>query len=151
LRGILEDEYMDLTGETLGQNQSAMICNVNKFTDGSPLYNKQFIIVRDGYIFSRKTLTAQKAKEAETALTDIERVFAFIKQERSKNKYPIKPVITGFFMAHANAMSEARSKRALDILQYSGHLGEHCKQIENPDQTIKDKAYVIVDDQGREV
>lgn len=151
LRSILDDEYLELTGETLGEKQSAMVCNVNKFTDGSPLYNKQFIILRDGYLFTRKTLTPQKAKEAEDALSDIERVFKFIKEERSKGKYPTKAVITGYFMLSGDPMSEARSKRALDQLQYAGLMDEYIKQIPNPDLTVKDKAFVLADNQGREV
>ncbi len=150
LRSIQEDEYLDLTGESLGEKQSAMVCNVNKFTDGSPLYNKQFIILRDGYLFSRKTLTPQKAKEAETALTDIERIFTFIKQERAKNKYPTRPVLTGYFMSNSDHISEARTKRALDQLQYHGYLGEYVKAIENPDLTVRDKAYVIMNSEGKE-
>jgi RecA-family ATPase len=150
LRSVFEEEYMDLTGETLTEKQSAMMCMVNKFSDGSPLYNKPFLILRDGFLFTRKNLLAIKQKEAEEQLTDIERVFTFVKDARSSDRYPTLAVIIGHFMACGNPMSEAKVKRAVTMLQYSGHMGELLKPIENPDQSMKDKAFVITDMEGRE-
>lgn len=150
LRPVFEDEYMELTGESLGEKESAMMCNVNKFTDGSPLYNKPFVILRNGYLFSKKTLTPQKAKDAEKAFSDIERVFSYIKTERNKNRYPTTQVVVGNFMLGADPLSEARTKRALIQLQYTGHMGEKIKIIENPDLSIKDKAFVIINEDGLE-
>lgn len=151
LRSLLDDEYLELTGENLEDNQSAMLCNVNKFSDGSPLYNKPFIILREGFLFSRKQLTPIKAKEAEKAMSDNERVFGFIKEQRRNDKYPTKNVVIGYFRTCGDPLSEARIKRALDMLQYSGHMGEKIKQVENPDLTIKDKVFVITDMEDREV
>ena len=151
LRPLFEDEYTELTGDTLTDKQSAMLCNVNKFSDGSPLYNKPFVVLRDGYLFTRKTLTETKARDAEKELSDIERVFSFIKQERLNDKYPTKPVVFGHFMLCGNPLSEARVKRALDLLQYTGHMNEKLKAIENPDMSQKDKVFVITDIDGQEV
>jgi len=151
LRVILEDEFKEMTGEDLGEHQRAMLCNVNKFTDGSPLFNKPFLVLREGYLFTRKTLTASKARDVEKALADPERVFTFLKDERRKNKYPTKQVIVGHFMIATEPLSEARTKRALDQLQYHGHMGEKVRSIDHPDVSIKEKAYSIFTEEGREV
>lgn len=151
LRTLFDDEYTELTGENLEEGQSAMLCNVNKFSDGSPLYNKPFIILRDGFLFSRKNLTPTKAKEAEKELSDVERVFSFVKEQRGNDRYPTRNVIIGHFRTCAEPLSEARIKRAVDMLQYSGHLGEKIRQVENPDLTQKEKVFVITDMNDQEV
>lgn len=150
LRTVFDEEYQDLTGETLTDKQSAMLCNVNKFTDGSPLYNKPFIIVRDGYLFSRKTLTDAKIKEAERTLSDNERVFAFVKECRLDNKFPTKKVVFAHFMTNGDPLPKARVERSLELLEFRGHMGEKVKPVENPDQTVKDKVLVITDMEGKE-
>lgn len=150
-RTVFEDEFQELTGEELGDKQSAILCNVNKFTDGSPLYNKPFLIVRDGYLFTRKPLTKAKAQEAERSLSDIERVFSFIKESRSNDRYPTKNVIVGHFAISGDPLSEAKVKRALDLLQFQGHMGEMIRQVENPDLTIRDKVFVVTDMEGKEI
>lgn len=150
LRSVFEDEYLELTGENLSEKQSAMMCNVNKFSDGSPLYNKPFLILRDGFLFSRKNLSDVKAREAEKQLSDMERVFAFIKEARNLNKYPSEKVTIAHFMNCGNPISEAKVKRALNLLVYQGHMGEMLKIIENPDQTQKERVYVITDSNGQE-
>ncbi len=150
LRPVFEDEYFELTGEYLVEKQSAMLCNVNKFTDGSPLYNKPFLILRDGYLFSRKILTPAKAKQAEESLSDLERVFTFVKEERLKGKYPSKAIILGNFLMAGDPISKARTETAIKQLIYGGHMGEKLKEISNPDLTVRDKALVIVDAEGNE-
>lgn len=151
LRPIFEEEYMELTGEQMTEKQSAMMCVVNKFTDGSPLYNKPFLILRDGYIFSRKNLTADKAKEQEKSLSDIERVFAFVKDARSHDRFPSELVIVAHFMTCGNPISEARTKRAIKMISYAGHMGEMFKFVDNPDLTSKEKVIVITDMDGKEL
>jgi RecA-family ATPase len=150
LRPVFEDEYTDLTGETLKEDQSAMMCNVNKFSDGSPLYNKPFLIVRDGYLFNRKVLSPQKAKEAEKNFSDVERVFGFIQEARRSDKYPTREIAVAHFMSNGDPISGERVKRALNLLQFNGHMGQKIRMTEHPDATIREKAYVITDMEGKE-
>ncbi len=150
LRPILEEEFTELTGQTLLEKQSAMMCVVNKFTDGSPLYNKQFLILRDGYLFSRITLSESKQREAEKNLSDVEKIFSFIKDVRSRDKYPSPGVVTAHFAQCGDPISKERTKNALNLLQFQGHMGERLKLIENPDVTVKDRVYVICDMDDKE-
>lgn len=150
LRTVFPDEYLEMTGESLGDKQSAMACMVNKFTDGSPLYNKQFLILRDGYLFSRKQLTDAKAKEVENSLSDIERIFQFVKECRQADKFPTVKALSAHFINCGNPIKKASIDRALATLAFTGHMGELVKTVENPDQTSKDKVYVITDTDGKE-
>ena len=77
-------------------------------------------------------------------------MFAYIKEQRQAKRYPTRPVITAQFMTCGDTISEARVKRALDMLEFMGHMGEKIKKTPNPDETIKDQAYVITDLEGRE-
>lgn len=151
LRSLDAEEYTDLTGESLDEDKYALLCNVNKFSDGSPLYNKPFVIMRDGYLFTRKVLSPQKAREAEQKMTDIERIFTFIKETRNSGKYPTLPVLIAYFMNVSEPISEARVKRAVQMLGFNGHMGEKIKAIDNPDASIRDRAFVITDLEGKEV
>ena len=150
LRPIFEEEFAELTGMELG-DRGAIICNVNKFSDGSPLYNKPFIIVREGYLFSRITLVEQKVKDIQEKMTDTERIFTFICDERRQGKYPSKGVLESHFSSTNDKISKDRMKRALDTLGYSGHMGEKLRLIDNPDIDAGGRVYIITDPQGREV
>lgn len=150
LRSLTPEEYTDMTGQELSGDQTSMLCNINKFSDGSSLFNKPFIIIRDGYLFSRQTLSITKTMEIEKEMSDKERVFSFVKTERNKNNYPTRQVIEAHFATSGDPISAARIKRAIDMLVYDGHMGEKFKQIDNPDLTVKHKALIIVDNEGRE-
>jgi len=150
LRPIDDDEYMELTGLSLAENQTCMMCNVNKFSDGSPLYNKPFLILRDGYLFQRKNLTDIKIRDEQKRMSDVERVFMYIKEERECDRYPTRNVVTAAFACASEPMSAAKAKYALDLLQFKGHLGEKIKEINNPDVEVRDKALIITDKEGRE-
>lgn len=150
MRAVEAPEYQELVNEELPEGESAILVNVNKFTDGSPLYNKPFIVVRKGYLFYRKTLIPTKERELDKQLSDIERVFSFVKKARESGKYPTRSIVVSHFMTCGDTLSEARTKRALDMLQYSGHMNEKLTVIDNPDQTIKDKALIVTDMEGKE-
>lgn len=150
LRPVYDEEFSELTGMELGE-KSAILCNVNKFSDGSPLYNKPFLIVREGFLFSRITLVEQKVKEQQAKQGDEERIFTYIVEERAQKRYPTKSVIQAHFMHQSDKIPKDRVARALDFLQYMGHMGEKLKPIENPDIEAGGKAFIIVDAEGREV
>jgi RecA-family ATPase len=48
-----EKEYKEETGLELKQGQTAILCNIGKFSDGSPYLDKAFVILRTGYLFER--------------------------------------------------------------------------------------------------
>ena len=150
LRSISDQEYSELSGETLTEKQSAMLCNVNKFSDGSPLYNKPFLILRDGFLFTRKHMTDAKAREAQEKLTDIERVFQFVQEVRETNRFPSRAAIVAHFKTCGDPLSKTRTEDALHLIELQGHLGEKVKLIENPDQMAGGKVYTITDAEGRE-
>ena len=152
LRGLSPEEVMDFTGKELIGEQSAMLCNVNKFSDGSPLWNKPFVIVREGYLFRRESVTLIKAKELESEQNDKDRVWSFIKECRTANKYPTRSVVEASFMGlPTDPISKARIKRAIDGLVFSGVGAEKLTEIENPVLTVRERALIITDMEGREI
>ena len=48
-----EQEYKDETGFDLNEGETPMLCNVSKFSDGSPILDKPFVILRTGYTFEQ--------------------------------------------------------------------------------------------------
>ena len=149
---VFDEEFEKLTGEPLADKQSAMMCVVNKFSDGSPLYNKPFLIVREGHLFSKRTMSDQKAREAQEKLTDVERVFQYVKEQREQNRYPSKKVIVAVHKTCGNPIPKTRTEEAISVLTYQGHMGDKLKVIQNPDETSEDKqVFIIVDEQGKEI
>jgi RecA-family ATPase len=151
LRPVFADEFMEMCGMELGE-RSAILCNVNKFSDGSPLYNKPFLIVRDGYLFSRITLVEHKIKEQQDKMDDSERIFTYICEERGQKRYPSKMMIAAHFSMNGSKLSHDKVNKALVYLQYMGHMGEKIKAIDNPDVDASEKkVFIVVDDQGKEI
>lgn len=151
LRPIFDEEFEELTGMVLTDDQSAMICNINKFSDGSPLYNVPFIIIREGYLFSRVTLVEQKVKEERNKMSDNERIFTFIKTERTAKRYPTKDLIIAKFMTDTDKISKDRINRAITVLGYSGHMGEKIKLVQDADVDSEEKVYIITNVEGKEL
>jgi RecA-family ATPase len=151
LRSIDDVEFLDLTGQPLENGKSAILCNVNKFSDGSPLLNKAFVIVRDGYLFNRRTLAPAKEKELEKAASDIERVMSFVKEERKAGRYPSLNVVVAHFMGAADKISGEGVKRALTSIQYAGHQGEKLRLVQSPDALQTEKVFVLTDYNGQEI
>lgn len=151
LRSIDGEEYLDLTGQVLDEEKQAMVCNVSKFSDGSPLYNKQFLIVRDGYLFSRIAIEGQKQRELDKQSSDCERIFKFIKEARKNNKTITRSTVISVFMSAGDPISEARVKRAVELIQFQGYEGEFIKYAQHPDITKKEQMIVLCDDQEKEI
>ena len=72
------------------------------------------MILREGYLFTRKILTNAKAKEIENTFDDTERVFTFVKEARDSDRYPTLQVVIGNFAYCNNPISEAKVKRAVN-------------------------------------
>lgn len=150
-RPLGDEEYTEFSGVPLGDKESAMLCNVNKFTDGSPLLNTPFLIVRQGYLFRRIDIEPSRIREDAVKISDIERVFRFLSEARKSGKYPTKSVVIGHFMNTTSKLSQARSKSALDTLVFTGFEGVLVKAIENPDATNREVAFIITDVDGVEL
>lgn len=151
LRPVFDEEYFDLTGMELMDGESAMMCNVNKFSDGSPLYNKPFLIKRNGYLFSRVVLTERKVQEEQNKMSDSEKVFTYVKNERAADRYPSKQVIIGHFGNSSDKLSRERVNAAMHLLMYEGHMGEKLKMIDNPDIESNVKVFIVTDMDGKEI
>lgn len=151
LRPVFDEEYEELCGMTIAEGQTSMLCNVNKFSDGSPLYNKPFLILREGFLFSRQVLVERKLREAQDKMTDGERLFTYIRDERNEKRYPTKKVISAHFRDSSDKIGRDRINSGLGVLEYTGHMGEKIKLIENPDPDVRERVFIITDMDGKEL
>ena len=138
LAPLNEEDFLNETGGELEDNQSAMICNVNKFSDGSPLLNKPFAIVRQGFLFNKVGIIEQ-VDRPDNKLDLVPLIFKFIKDERSKDKYPVVSIVQSRFKKLGAKVTDI--KEAIEDLGYEGFQGETVQIVEDPN-TGK-KAYAI--------
>jgi len=151
LRPVDDVEYKELTGEDLPEKHSAMMCNVSKFSDGSPLYNKPFLIIRNGFLFERKDVEGKTIRDTKNEKADTSRVFEYIEEQRNNGKLPTKNVIIGHFMSQSDKLSKARTVRAIDMLQFVGHGVKSVRMIQDPDPSRSEKVFIITDHDGKEL
>jgi hypothetical protein len=152
LRYVNEEELSELTSVPLEEGESAILCNVNKFSDGSPLLNKPFLIIRKGFLFRRVELSGKVERQAEILQTDAQRVLNYVRELRTNGAWPTKNIIISHFMNTPDKLSKDRTSRALDVLQYLGEDGYKLQAVPNPlDGASKDKVFTIMDPSGNEL
>jgi len=116
-----ESEYYDLTGEDLG-DKTAIYCYVSKFSDGSPLLDKPFIILRDGYVFERKEIVKVKSEDGVVNMTQTKQeVYQYIKKQ---NKPVSEKQITSEFYLREPRINKTEAKSIVTVLQLEGLIVE---------------------------
>lgn len=143
LQAMNAEEYRDKTGLELEEGESAMLCNVGKFTDGSPLYAKPFVIVRDGYLFKRQNVLAEKEKESQEFNSDVERVLMTVKNTIRSGKYATPSGIVATLRSSHDSLSATRVRDALELLKMNGLYGEIVKDLDHPDASVGGKILVV--------
>ncbi len=147
MRRLGDEELKDYLDFDLEPEQTAVLVMVNKFTDGSPLYMKPFVMIREGYMFSRYEIN----KAADVATVDhITEVFNWVKKMRADKKYPSKPVIYSQFMGKAG-FSKQKITDTINHLQFFGHEGVRFCIQDHPNATDKTKVIVLINEDGVEV
>lgn len=144
LQAMNAEEYRDKTGLELEEGKSAMVCNVGKFTDGSPLYMKPFIIVRDGFLFSKQAVLASKEREAQDFNSDAERVLITIKNTIRSGRHATQSGIVAALRSSEDSMSSTRVRDGIELLKMSGLYGEMVREIEHPDASVGGKILTVV-------
>ena len=124
-------EYLEETGEELADGVTAIKVFVSKFSDGSPLLDNPFIILRKGYLFSRKDLPKGNGSN-HTA--DKTRIFNFIR-DKSTDRSPMnEQAIIDHFFIDDNKISKSKTKAILSVLQTESAI----EIVEHPDVTLGD-------------
>jgi len=151
LRSIDSEEYEELMGKELEDKHTAMLCNVAKFTDGSPLFNKPFLIERIGYLFERHDVKSKKTRTDENKMADSFRIFEYVKDCRSKGKYPNKTLISAFFQQTSEKIPQGRVKGGLEMLTFTG-LGDRKLTATKPiNPTETENVFIVTDHEGKEM
>jgi len=144
LQSMNAEEYRDKTGLELEEGKSAMLCNIGKFTDGSPLYNKPFIIVRDGFLFARQAVLAEKEREAQDFNSDAERALIMIKNTIRTGRYATQSGIVAALRSSDDSMSSTRARDAIELLRMNGLYGEMVRDVDHPDASVGGKILTVV-------
>jgi len=146
----MDDEDVESLGLKLNDDESGILCNVGKFSDGSKLLNKPFVIVRKGYLFRRedvKVVQSAKGKKSAGELPE-ERIITWIKAERDAKRYPTRAVIEAHF---GETIGKANAKQGLKNLEYLGFHELRIKKIDNPNGESREQVYVVIDKEGNEI
>lgn len=150
-RRIDEAEYREYTGEDQEPGTDAILIQVNKFSDGSKLYNKPFVVLRDEYTFTRIPMSKSGKEAVQQSMPDAERVFIYAKEQIGRGKLVTRNVCIAHFGFVKEPMSRDRVARALTTLGFDGHLGEFLKPVQGPDSTSREKIYALFDAEDHEI
>jgi RecA-family ATPase len=145
----MDDEDILTMGVKLAADETGILCNVGKFSDGSKLLNKPFVIVRKGYLFRREDVKiVQQVKGKKQDGLPEELIINWIKSERDAKRYPTKSVIEAQF---GGSMGKAAAKQGLKNLEYLGFNELRIKKIDNPNGESREQVYVVIDKEGNEI
>ena len=113
-----EDEYREITGEELEEEVTAIQCFVSKFSDGSPILDKPFIILRKGFLFTRKDIPARMQGISGDNSKDKMRVLEFVRKHSTEQR-PLTPqIIADHFYLETPRINKAMTKTFLNMLQF---------------------------------
>ena len=119
------EEFKQITGEDLNEEQTAIQCFVSKFSDGSPVLDKPFIIMRDGYLFSRKEIPKHLAMSNNPQ--DKQRILEFIRKHSTYDKPMSSSIIADHLYMETPRISKTTTKTLISVLHHEGllEIGEH--------------------------
>lgn len=112
------NEYREIMGEELGEEQTAIQCFVSKFSDGSPLLDKPFMIIRDGYLFSRRDIPVNIPGHAVNMSNDKQRVWEFIRANQRDDRPLTEKVIADHFYLESPRILKAQTKAVISMLVF---------------------------------
>ena len=122
LLSLNENEYRDHTGEELPEGKTAIYCYVSKFSDGSPLLNKPFIILRDGYLFERKEIKEQSGMSMNDDRK--QRVYDFIKLHSTEKRQLNVDHVASYFNTQVPKIPKSTVRSFVEVLKIEGMLEE---------------------------
>lgn len=127
-------EYQEETGEILDENVTAIKCFVSKFSDGSPVLDKPFIIVREGHLFSRKEInhTQNTSDDYDDVSADKQRILEYIKNNSSEDKPLTITNVTDHFYLQKPRITKGRTKAIVGSLK----MDKLIEEIPHIDQTV---------------
>ena len=82
-----ETEYKEETGLDLKEGETAILCNVSKFSDGSPILDKPFVILRTGYLFERiECIEKGDAEKSNDVTREKDLIYQWLKANSTDNR-----------------------------------------------------------------
>lgn len=115
------EEYREIMHEDIPEGQTAIQCVVSKFSDGSPILDKPFVIIRDGFLFSRRDIPAAMMKDInENTSRDKQRIYEYIKMNSREDRPITEEVVVSHFYSQSPRITKAMTKSAITVLTFEG-------------------------------
>lgn len=124
-----ENEYSEYTGEPLEEGMTAILVYVSKFSDGSPLLGKEFILLRNKYVFERKEIN--RTVERDETSSDKQRIYNTIKQSTEAKPMTLK-YLSDYFYLQNPKINKASTRAIVTVLINEGLVIE----ADHRDETI---------------
>lgn len=125
------DEYREVMGEVLDEGKTAIQCFISKFSDGSPWLDRPFMIVRDGYLFSRKDIPQMQGGQGAGDQSK-QQVYEFIKFNSSETKPMSEEVIANYLSVAKPKVPKSTTKAHITSLEFEGLV----ERVESQDVTV---------------
>ena len=84
IRTLDKEEYSNLTLDELDDGETAISCILNKFSDGSPHFMEPILLIRKGFLFSRREL--KKLNPNEVTKRNSQKIFDILMSHGACNK-----------------------------------------------------------------
>lgn len=138
MRRIDANEYTELTGKTLSDNEQAVLLVCTKYTDFSPILDKTLLFIRRGFTFEKVDITKSISESKVDNRSDDEILYEFILHNETSGIYCTKKYIDSMM---SGKISRTRIAEALTRLTMIGLNGKRIYLVESDDLTMTDKVY----------
>lgn len=140
MRRLSNNEYTELTGNSLGENEQAILEVCTKFTDYSPILDQTLLFLRKGFTFQRVEIKKQNLETKVDSRSDDEIVYDFILEHQTNGiectKKFIESMLTG-------QISRAKIGDTLTRLTMVGLNGKKVFLVDSTDLTLTDKVFKL--------
>jgi len=138
MRRIDANEYTELTGKTIGENEQAVLLVCTKYTDYSPILDKTLLFIRRGFTFEKIDITKSLSETKVDNRSDDEILYEFILHNDMSGIGCTKKYIESML---SGKISRARISDGLTRLTMIGLNGKKIHLVDSDDLTITDKVY----------
>lgn len=138
MRRVDKNEYAEMSGKTLGDNEQAILQVCTKYTDYSPILDQPILFLRKRFTFQRCEIINQTSVNTVDNRSDDEIVYEFILENQNNGLECTKKFIESML---AGKISRARITDTLIRLTVVGINNKKLILTDSINLTITDKVY----------
>lgn len=126
-------EFKEETGRDLEEGRTAVLVYVSKFSDGSPILDKPFVLVRNGYVFEKINCIekiSDNPNQKDNVGKEKETVYSYVKAVSTEERPLTLPKLADIMVIHG--ITKSKTKAVVTILILEGLIEEAV----HPDATV---------------